>query len=66
MPCTRCHGTGWIEADTVVPYGDTWVTWLGMESCPDCRDRGLCPRCGAEIVRQGRGYQCPACEWEDD
>ena len=73
--CNTCGGTGYIEADTIVPYGDTWVRRPGREACPDCLERDLCPRCGEALRTAKRqvfgrfvtdAAWCPACGWCDD
>lgn len=70
MTCSCCGGTGWVDCDTAVPYGDTWVTLADREPCPDCLDRGLCPRCGEAVEWAGTlyagGYHpvCTECDWQ--
>ena len=66
MPCAYCDGRGYVDATNIVPYGDTWVSELGMAPCPGCVERDLCPRCEGPLERDLRGRaSCPACGWSD-
>lgn len=68
--CKRCGGWGGFASTS--DHG----TIVEFDTCPDCIDKGLCPRCGQELiigpdVRAHPGLEsittlCPACRWRDD
>lgn len=65
--CEYCAGTGYIvykddpsPAGVSLSPGSMWYS----DSCPKCLERGLCPRCGAELV-DGEWSICPSCGWDE-
>ena len=71
MPCLRCLGFGFDIVKDYVPYGHTWV----KEPCPDCVEKNVCPRCGAQLRTAetqvfGRfivdAWWCSKCSWRHD
>jgi hypothetical protein len=77
--CKRCGGWGGF-ASTYDPSPSGVTLGHGVmhdfDTCPDCIDKGLCPRCGKELtigpnVRAHPGLEsittlCPACRWQDN
>ena len=51
--CERCDSTGFVKDYDWVPYGDTDVRMPVENTCPDCLDRDLCPKCGEPLDYEG-------------
>lgn len=76
--CRRCQGWGgshstYDPSPAGVALGPG--TMDDFDTCPDCIDKGLCPRCG-ESLSTGASMvaildappllRCPACKWTDE
>lgn len=47
--CGRCQATGTVVVTDWVPYGMTNVAMDTGVECPDCLEKGLCPKCGSRL-----------------
>jgi hypothetical protein len=65
MTCQRCGGEGLEEYIEYHPYGSTVAGEHLMEPCPECFERGICPRCDEKdaFVSDETGEQCGHCGW---
>ena len=70
--CTNCHASGvitWQEDPSPSGVGLSPGTMTFADPCPDCLEKGACPRCGNN---NGHGWcigemePCPACGWSED
>lgn len=60
--CRRCGGTGFIaEPERLHDYFLDNVS----NACPDCYERGFCPRCGMELTEFKGVWCCDNCLWDD-
>lgn len=68
--CPTCAGTGHITVHDRVDYGSTTVDMPSDEWCPDCLDKGKCPKCGGEVIAyESAGDDCRLCrlcDWHDE
>ena len=71
--CHTCGGNG-ITCYTYDPspagvcLSSGWM--IDCDPCPDCLERGICPRCGEEAWGDddfdGEPVTCPHCGWQED
>jgi len=61
MACKRCRGTGYLGRPRCEDVA---------EICPECLERGECPRCGNRVNLIPRGwfdlFVCETCEWTEE
>lgn len=65
--CRRCHGWGGFHS-TYDPSPDSGLSPGSMadfDTCPDCYDKGLCPRCLAPRTDDHDDAHCQACSWDE-
>ena len=60
--CRTCMGWGALYSG--IEYGKPVV-----DPCPDCSDKGRCPRCGHQIYSEPSDWDddttCPECGWRE-
>ena len=65
--CRSCNGWGgrsyrYDPSPSGVALSPGWME--DFEPCPDCAEKGLCPRCmKATMPEDGGEGPCPACGW---
>ncbi len=71
--CRSCHGwSGKVIRYDPSPPGISLAPGYmeDFELCPDCTEKGLCPRCTAALVEDAGEYsdpfRCPVCGWTDN
>ena len=70
--CPTCEGHGghWYSFDPS-PSGISLAagTMEDFDACPDCLEKGVCPRCGQEVWTaddwDGNPVTCPLCGWDE-
>ena len=66
--CHTCYGSGFLETRDSVPYGSTNVTLVGEDPCPQCVEKGICPRCGKFLIFDPDNDEreiCVFCKWDE-
>ncbi len=51
--CRTCDG-----------YGEVYYPDDGSDSCPDCMESGMCPRCGEHTFAHEEESPCSSCGWD--
>ena len=67
MVCKTCEGTGGITStiNGALFGAGYWPMDYG-EPCPDCVEKGLCPRCETKMNELDSGtYRCLKCGWDE-
>jgi len=72
--CRKCHGEGftWYTYDPS-PAGVSLSpgSMEDCDPCPDCIEKGLCPRCGQKVWdgiddwENNEPVMCPLCGWDE-
>lgn len=60
--CRKCDGVGFIE------YSGTYWEPPDVDCCPDCTDKGVCPRCGKQAWSETDcvDFPCRHCGWNPE
>lgn len=68
MTCETCNGTGGIgHYENGAPFGGgNWPMWIA-DSCPNCVEKGICPRCDKEMFLDKNKvcYVCHNCGYDE-
>ena len=61
--CMKCGGLGGFEYMFKPAPGPGYL--MDFEPCPECSDKGICPRCGTENYEEWVQDEvpCPVCSW---
>ena len=64
--CRTCDSWGVLQyEENLGPDGRYWP-YTFTDPCPDCSDKGICPRCGQDSGLEwveDDGTPCPNCGW---
>lgn len=67
--CQECHGAGgkavkYDPSPAGVALSPGYYT--EFEPCPECYDKGVCPRCAGKMAGEGDEIPetCPHCQWK--
>jgi len=66
--CRRCKGWGYFYSkyDPSPPGVSLGYGYMiDMDPCPDCLEKGVCPRCGGAGMEELE-QPCPTCGWDED
>ncbi len=71
--CRTCCGAGntcWTEDPSPAGISLSSGSLVFCDPCPDCLERGICPRCGQQVWDSndftGDPVACPECGWREE
>jgi hypothetical protein len=65
--CLKCQATGWISwTENGAPFGEGYWPMPMTDICPDCIEKGICPRCGFTGSLNEEGTECCDCGWTSE